>query len=300
MAASLIILFNQSAFTQQVADEGFQVKVDKPVYPLKKGPVIFIDEAHHNFHTISGRYKPFAEFLSQDGYTLLPFTKKFTLAELKKGEILVSANSQHASNVGNWNLPCPSAFTRAEIKAVSKWITGGGSLFLIADHMPFPGAAAELAAVFGFKMYNGFAMPKDKNERGPAIFARQDNTLKTNSLTQGRNKNERINILASFTGQAFEIPADASPIICFKDNFIQLLPKQAWAFTKDTKYQKIDGFSQGAYKKFGQGRVVVFGEAAMFTAQRVGKQSFGLSHPQAKDNALLLLNIIHWLDGLIQ
>ena len=296
----LFIISNQTLLAQQVADAEFQLRVDKPVYPLKKGPVIFIDQAHYNFHTITGRYKPFAEFISQDGYTLLPFTKKFTLAELKKGKILVIANSLHASNVNNWSLPCPSAFTREEIEAIQKWTSAGGSLFLIADHMPMPGAAADLAAVFGFKMYNGFAMPKDKNQRGPAIFTREDKTLKINTLTQGRNKDERVNTVASFTGQAFEIPENATPIICFKDNFFQYLPKRAWTFTKDTIRQQIKGFAQGAYIKYGQGRVVVFGEAAMFTAQRVGKRSFGLSHPQAKDNAQLLLNIIHWLDGLLQ
>ena len=59
------------------------------------------------------------------------------------------------------------------------------------------------------------------------------------------------------------------------------------------------GLSQGAYKKFGKGRVVVFGEAAMFTAQLVGLEQIkmGMNNIAAPENFQLLLNIIHWLDG---
>lgn len=301
-ACVIILVFSSTQFLsgQQVADEGFDMKVARPVYPPQKGPVIFIDEGHNNFHTLSGRYKPFADYLSQDGYRLQPLAAEFTIPRLAKGKILVIANALHKSNINHWQLPCPSAFTKDEIQAVKKWVTDGGSLFLIADHMPMPGAAAELAAAFGFTMYNGFAMPKDKNDRGPAIFSRKDQTLQINAITQGRGNEEMVETVASFTGQAFEIPEDATSIICFKSNYIQLLPQQAWRFNKDTKHQQIEGFSQGAFKTFGRGRVVVFGEAAMFTSQRAGNQSFGLSHPQAKGNAQLLLNIIHWLDGILE
>jgi hypothetical protein len=45
--------------------------------------------------------------------------------------------------------------------------------------------------------------------------------------------------------------------------------------------------------------LAVFGEAAMFTAQRVGKRTMGMNNPVAKHNPQFLLNIIHWLDGVI-
>ena len=32
-------------------------------------------------------------------------------------------------------------FSYEEIDAVTQWVNDGGALFLIADHMPFPGAA---------------------------------------------------------------------------------------------------------------------------------------------------------------
>jgi hypothetical protein len=48
-----------------------------------------------------------------------------------------------------------------------------------------------------------------------------------------------------------------------------------------------------------KGRVVMSGEAAMFTAQLAGPQQFpaGMNAPYARNNYRLLLNIIHWLDG---
>ncbi len=53
--------------------------------------------------------------------------------------------------------------------------------------------------------------------------------------------------------------------------------------------------------KYGKGRIVVSGEAAMFTSQRSdGGRSIGMSSPEVPQNQQLLLNIIHWLDGLIE
>ena len=69
---------------------------------------------------------------------------------------------------------------------------------------------------------------------------------------------------------------------------------------KKGKFQyPIEGWSQGACKKYGKGKIVVFGEAAMFTAQLAGpnKRPIGMNSPDAQENHQLLLNIIHWLDG---
>ena len=46
---------------QQVSDVAYKPPVPRPAYKSGKGPRIVIDEAHHNFHTAEGRYKPFAQ-----------------------------------------------------------------------------------------------------------------------------------------------------------------------------------------------------------------------------------------------
>jgi len=49
--------------------------------------------------------------------------------------------------------------------------------------------------------------------------------------------------------------------------------------------------------QYGKGRVVIFGEAAMFTAQLQGpdRRPMGMNQPTAKQNPQFLLNVIHWL-----
>jgi hypothetical protein len=296
MIGSLI----QNVNAQQVADTTFKPIIENPVYKSNEGPVIFIDEAHHNFHTMSGRYQAFAKLLQKDGYQLKPFIEKFTKAGLERGKILVISNALNERNIEDWSLPTPSAFTEAEIKAVNRWVKDGGSLFLIADHMPLPGAAADLAASFGFKFYNGFAL--DTTKRGGIdMFYRSKGTLKENVITNGRNKTERIDSVGTFTGQGFEIPKTAEAILVFDSKFKMLMPKVAWQFTDKTPRIPIEGFSQIAYMKYGKGRILVSGEAAMFTSQRAGDgRSVGMSSPEVPQNQQLLLNIIHWLDGLIE
>jgi hypothetical protein len=296
---SFIIIFSIFSTTnsQQLADTKYNPTVKNPVYEPNKGPVIFIDEAHNNFHTLSGRYQAFGKLLKKDGYVLKPYTKQFTKEKLAKVKILVISNALHKRNTEDWSLPTPSAFTKEEIIAANQWVKNGGSLFLIADHMPMPGAAADLAGSFGFKFYNGFAL--DTTKRGGDKFFRSTGTLKNNKITNGRYKTEKIDSVTSFTGQAFEIPEQAVPVTVLNSNFTMLIPEVAWEFDKKTKIFNCEGFVQLAFMKFGKGRIVVSGEAAMFTSQRAGERSVGMGSDAAPQNEQLLLNIIHWLDGII-
>jgi hypothetical protein len=48
--------------------------------------------------------------------------------------------------------------------------------------------------------------------------------------------------------------------------------------------------------KVGKGRLAVFGEAGMFSAQLAGpRQRMGMNAPGAEQNHQLLLNVMHWL-----
>ncbi|PYS32009.1 MAG: hypothetical protein DMF75_13160 [Acidobacteria bacterium] len=61
------------------------------------------------------------------------------------------------------------------------------------------------------------------------------------------------------------------------------------------------GRAQGIAFNFGKGRAVVFGEAAMLSAQVTGPNGmkFGMNRPGI-DNRQLALNIMHWLSGLLK
>lgn len=287
-------------FSQQIADSTYNPIIHNPEYNMGMGSIVFIDEGHNNFHTKNGRFKAFARLLEKDGYNVKEYEGLFDKKKLEEGKILVISNALNKINVTDWFLPNPSAFTEPEIEIVKQWVSEGGSLFLIADHMPMAGAAKDLAAVFGFEFTNGFAL--DTSVRGPSFFYLKDKTLVENTITNGRNDSERVEQVATFTGQAFKISNKSTPILIFNSNFINLSPDTAWVFNDKTIKYSVAGWSQGAYAEYGNGRVVVFGEAAMFTAQLAGPNAIkvGMNSAEAPENHQLLLNIIHWLDGKLK
>ncbi len=296
---SLMVL-STVIYAQQVADSAFNPPILKPAYPEGKGPVVMIDKAHHNFHTTEGRYYTFARLLSRDGYQILSSGCAFNIDSLRRGSILVISNALNERNVEDWSLPTPSAFTDEEITVVRNWVTEGGSLLLIADHMPFPGAAEKLAAVFGFKLNNGFAASTDTSQRGADLFKRSNGTLGDHPVTRGRDSTEWVDQIASFTGQAFQAEK-AVGLMIFPENMASYMPQEAWVFNDSTPSVPIQGWFQGAVKELGKGRVAVFGEAAMFSAQLAGaeRRPAGMNHPIAKQNPQFLLNVMHWLSRLL-
>lgn len=288
---------------QQIGDPDFKPPIVNPAYKINSGSVVLIDEAHNNFHTMSGRYKPFADLITLDGYVAKPNTAEITPDVLRGAKILLISNPLHKRNIEDWSLPTPSAFTEEELITIEKWVKEGGSLFLISDHMPFPGASEKLAALFGFRFNNGFATDTAK-AGGFDLFTRRDATLGNNFITNGRNENEAVDSIYSFTGQAFQIPKKATPVLVMKSSFISLMPDTAWSFSAKTPKVHTAGWSQGAVLNYFKGRVVIWGEAAMFSAQISGTgqdaRKVGMNSPEAKNNYKLLLNLIHWLDGKLK
>ncbi len=282
---------------QQVADPDFNPPITKPAYESGKGPLVAIDEAHHNFHTADDRYKPFADLLRRDGYRVEGFAKPFSLESLKGVDVLVISNALNERNEEDWSLPTPSAFAPDEIAALRAWVEQGGSLFLIADHMPFAGAAIDLARAFGFEYSNGYARAGNRAEGRIADIFDAANGLKESAVTRGRSDDEKVTKVATFTGSAFKPPKDATPILVFGAKALSLETKQAPGITPDAPEVPIDGWCQGAIVNVGEGRAAVFGEAAMFSAQLGGpnKIPVGMNSPDADQNHRLLLNLMHWL-----
>ena len=293
----IVLLFPVWLFSQQIADTTYNPIIHNPEYGMGKGPVVFIDEGHNNFHTKNGRFKAFARLLERDGYKVKEYEGPFDKDKLAEGKILVISNALNEININDWFLPTPSAFTASEIEIVRSWVSKGGRLFLIADHMPMAGAAQDLAAAFGFEFTNGFAL--NTESQGPSLFDLKNKTLFESIITKGRDTAESVTQAATFTGQAFKIPDHATPVLIFNNRHINFLPDTAWVFNDKTTKYNVEGWSQGAYTEYDRGRVVVFGEAAMFTAQLAGPDTIktGMNSTEAPKNYQLLLNIIHWLDG---
>jgi len=219
---------------QQVADTAFHPDVSPPAFAPGSGPRVALDQAHHNFHTVDGRYLSFARLLRADGFVVSGSDVPLTAGALADIDVLVVANALNERNerTEDWALPTPSAFTTEEIEAVRAWVEEGGALLLIADHMPFAGAAHDLAAAFGFDFANGFAFEDpDASGGGPMIFRRADGSLAAHAITDGGRAGARVDSVATFTGSAFRPPPGATSLLTFRPDVVSLNPppEPTWA-----------------------------------------------------------------------
>jgi hypothetical protein len=275
----------------QRSDPNFDTKVARPAYTTEHPRVLF-DEAHHNFHTTGGRYKPFAEIIANDGYRVIPNRDKFTKELLAKCDILIIANALGAVGMGQPGA-ANSAFTEAECDAVRDWVQAGGSLLLITDHAPFGSAAESLAKRFGVDMSKGFTSDPSHSEGGETslVFTRKNNLLGEHPITRGRDDSERVNRVQTFTGQSLKGPAGSVAILRLGETAVDA--------GDGGKTVSAAGRAQGVAFAFGKGRVVVLGEAAELSAQLIGTERFGMNVP-GLDNRQMALNIMHWLSGLLE
>jgi hypothetical protein len=282
---------------QQIADPNFKATVDHPAYP-KSGPKVLFDEAHNNFHTTTGRYKPFADLITSDGYQVVPNKQPFSAEVLKGFRVLVTSNALGAPRMNDPRAGNP-AFTEAECDAVRDWVRGGGSLLLIADHAPMGEANQILARRFAVDMSKMFTADEQNSDKesqnsGFIVYTRDSGRLVDHPITRGRTDAERINKIIAFTGQSLKGPAGSVAFMTLADTAQDVMPG-------DAKPVSAAGRAQGIALKFGKGRVIVLGEAAMLSAQLAGPQRmpFGMNRPGI-DNRQLALNIMHWLSGVLK
>jgi hypothetical protein len=287
---------------QQKAAADWRPTVATPQFAQAGGPRVLVDAAHGNFHKIDGRFAAFAALLRADGYRVAGADQSITPALLAAADVFVIANAVKGGEDAKWVLPTPPAFAPEEVTALAAWVHDGGALLLIADHMPFPGSVADLADAFGIAFLNGYAI-KSVREGGTLIFTRAGG-LADHSITRGRTAAEQIAAIKSFTGQAFRALVPVEPLLRMPDDWVVLLPREAGKFPSETPSESTRGLLQGAVLRHGQGRVAVFGEAAMFTAQTqiLGDQvimRMGMNDPEASQNSQFVLNVLHWLSGLL-
>jgi hypothetical protein len=288
----LRVAFSQGLGGQR-ADPNFDVTVAKPAY-TDTHPNVRIDEAHFNFHTSAGRYKPFARIVANDGYQVAPNRSKFTKSALKDCDILVIANALGAESMGDPGAANP-AFTDPECDVVRQWVEGGGSLLLITDHAPMGSAAECLAKRFGVDMSKGATRDEfnsAENRPSALIFSHTNKLLADHPITRGRNEAEKISRVQTFTGQSLKGPPGSAALLKLADTAVDRVNGNEISAA---------GRVQGLAFEFGKGRVVVLGEAAMLSAQVAGNGDFKMGmNFGGIDNKQLALNIMHWLSGLLE
>jgi hypothetical protein len=265
-------------------DPDFDVSVRNPAYTSKHPEVLF-DEAHENFHTAGGRYKVFADLMTNDGYRVTPNREPLTSEKLAKYNVFVSANAPAKQGAS------PSAFTEAECKAVEDWVRAGGALLSITDHEPFASGSEELGKRFGVDMSLLTTVDRVNETDNGLLFSRAKNQLGDHAILRGRNASEQVNRVLTFVGQSLKGPPGTVQLLKFSETAQDVGRNKKISAT---------GRAQGIAFKFGKGRVVVMGEAGDLSAQVYGDppEKMGMNVPNC-DNRQFALNIMHWLSGLI-
>ncbi len=294
-ALALFMSARSGAMAQQFADPEFDAKVDRPAF-TDRHPSVFLDEAHNNFHTADGRYKPFADLVKNDGYAVTPSKHKFSSQTLKGCAILVVANAQGAPLMRSPEAANP-AFETAECDAVYEWICGGGSLLLIADHHPWGASNDRLATRLGVEMGKSMALDPANSETGlpgQLNFSRVNKLLGEHPILTGRDGSERIDRVLTFAGQSLKGPKGSVALLKLAPSAVdQARP------TLPGRNGPASGRAQALAFTLGRGKVVVLGEAAMLSAQINGRMRapMGMNVP-GTDNRQFGLNVMHWLAGV--
>lgn len=294
----LAVLLGFTWSRSQRADNQWNPHVERPAYTTHH-PRVVIDEAHHNAHRAKGKYRPFARLLEADGYRVVRGRDKLAPGVLANDDILVIVNAAGGPKpqIFGINLPTPikttrdmPAFTPDEIAYLESWVKQGGSLLLVADHLPFGSAARALASAFGVTMHDGF-MEDPQMERGPAgslVFSEENGLLGDHPILAGDHSGTRVRRVLTFTGQSLDGP-DSMTIL------LRIPPSAIESVLIGEQFQEQPaGAAQGLALPHGRGRLVVLGEAAMLTAQRSEGSRFGMNSPD-NDNRQFALNVMHWL-----
>ena len=286
----------------QRPDMHADLSVASPEFDISASPKVLFDAGHGNFHDIQTTYKPFATLLENDGIPLGIHTGPFTERALGKIDLLIIAN---ATGPEQKDGQMTGAFAPQEMDVVTNWVKQGGSLLLIADHDPFGSASADLARALGVGMESVWTVDtlrinKTIGKMTWLEYSRENGGLGQHPILEGQDKESQIGRVMSFTGQSLSHDSTWTPLLRLSDaarNYYRRADAEI-ASENPSSYFAVPGQSQMIAGQVGQGRIVIAGEAAMFTAQEA-RILFKTIHAgfnyAGYDNKKLVLNTIHWL-----
>lgn len=286
-------------------DRDFDTSVATPAY-VTEHPLVGYDEGHHNRHTSSGTYRPFVDLIRNDGYEVERLDGALTTTILARFRVLVVVGAKSEDDTSSG-----PAFTETECDAIQAYVANGGALLLITDHFPFGDAVEALGRRFGVEMSKGMtvdsvAFDRSSKDDSQLVFSREDGSLVGHAVTEGRSPQERVARVVTFTGQSVRGPGHGVLVLKLGPTAVN---RPAIPTVKhDGGATRVEvvwgegtpavGWGQAVALVHGRGRVVVLGEAAMFSAQRDGDRRIGMNLP-GNDNRQLALNVMHWLSGVL-
>ena len=159
--------------------------------------------------------------------------------------------------------------SRVEGDEARQWVAAGGGLLVLVDR-DSSAALSGLAASFGVSFVDGPVRA--------GRFRTGDQTLQPHAIVRGRHAKESATTITTFAAVAMKIPGSAETLLVAPD-----------------------GAVFGAVMRVETGRVGVFGDPALFTAQIAGpdRRLVGMNARGAEQNFQFVLNVMHWLSRVI-
>jgi hypothetical protein len=282
---------------------GFDPSVKRPTF-VDGGPTLLVDQAHHNHHSLSSTFRPFADLLRNDGFQVEALREPVTRAALDRARIfaVVTALADTETNA-------EPAFAEAEIEAIIDWVMDGGSLLLVTEHYPFANSVEPLANALGFEVAKGMTFDAAHHRTSTGddsrlLFSRANGLMADHPITDGRGGTEAVRLVETFTGDAIRPMAGrrAEPLLSLGQGAVNRLgtpriKRSGGDVIVEVEFgppRPVAGWLQGAAASYGRGRIVLLAEAAMITAQVDGGRPLGMNAP-GNDNRQFLLNMMRWL-----
>jgi hypothetical protein len=296
---------------EQQPDENYDPTIENPTYsdtdPNSPPPIIAVDSTHENVHLYDGTYQGFTKLLRADGYTVQEFGVPFVELDCNDLENLDNCDYfDELLTIDTLVIAVATIYapvSQEEADSITGWLSGdlgcsGGCphrrLMLMSDHHPHPDTIQNLISNLGLMW------PSVRFEHVPGRLITPCRPYKLNqrhSIRRGRatHGGEQVEWVETFSGSDFK--DDYGEFILGES--ILTLPRNRKHIEYGYPLETGVTSSQGMAFKFGKGSVYVSGEARMFTAMLDNDGlPEGMQEPD-NDNEQYLLNIMHWLDGLL-
>ena len=137
---------------------------------------------------------------------------------------------------------------------------------------------------------------------GPDVFRTTEGTLLEHPILDGRGPAERVDSVMTFTGQAMQVTEGWEPLLVFGSEAVARISSgQTFRAGEPWPSFSVGGWTHGAAREWGAGRLVFLGEAAMCSAQVSGpeRRPMGMNDPRAHQNPQFCLSVVRWLTGVL-
>jgi hypothetical protein len=318
----LLGLLACASFIASPADaQQFNPQVRQPAFPSGIGPRVLIDAGH--FNESRAQLAPLVELLGNDGFRVSFHESAWTATALAQADLVIIASplsasheSMQAAGPDNaWSDQARrDAFTNEEVVTLTRWIRGGGNLLLILDEAPVPAATRTLSEALGIEVRNsrtwdagqrpaGYTYAADDLRGSYVMFSRERKTIAKHPILDGRNKDEKVDRVATYLGSSLVGPFDGTALLALSPDAFDYWKDAAERGGAEHRVPAV-GRARAVAFKLDQGRVVVASESGAFMVPEGGAEDpdgrlgKGLAFTGAQ-NQQFVVNTVRWLSGAL-